>query len=41
MIQYTKYQWTDQRNHNVFQCDRNAQNIICYDNELKLFNLLK
>ena len=35
MIEYTKYQWIDQHNHDAFQWARNAQNIIFYDNELK------
>ena len=41
MIEYTKYQWIDQSHHDVLQWDRNAQHIICYDNELKLINLLR
>ena len=35
MIEYTKYQWIDQHNHDAFQWARNAQNIFFYDNELK------
>ena len=39
MIEYTKYQWIDQKHHNVFQWSRNDQNNIRYDNKLK-FNYL-
>ena len=41
MIEYTKDQWIDQKHHNVLQWDINAQNIIRYDNELKLIYLLR
>ena len=41
MIEYTKYQWIGQNRHNVLQWSRNAQNIICYDNELKFIYLLR
>ena len=36
MVEYTKDQWIDQKHHDVLQWSRNAQNIIHYDNELKL-----
>ena len=32
IIEYTKYQWIDQKYYNVLQWARNAENIICYDN---------
>ena len=41
MREYTKHQWIDQNHHDVLQWARNAQNSIRYDNELKLFNLLR
>ena len=41
MIEYTKYQWIDQNHYGILQWDRNAQNIIRYDNELKLIYLLR
>ena len=34
MIEQTKDQWIDQNHHDLLQWDRNAQNIIRYDNEL-------
>ena len=40
MVEYTKDQFIDQNRHDVLQWARNAQNIICYDNELKLTYLL-
>ena len=40
MIEYTKDQYIDQEHHNLLQSARNTQNIIRYDNELKLINLL-
>ena len=40
ITEYTKDQWIDQNYHDVLQWARNAQNIICYDNELKLTYLL-
>ena len=36
LIEYTKDQWVDQQHQDVFQWARNTQNIIRYDNELKL-----
>ena len=36
LMEYTKDQWVDQQHQDVFQWDRNTQNIICYNNELKL-----
>ena len=36
IIEYTKYKWIDKNHHDVLQWARNAQNIICYDNELEL-----
>ena len=41
MIEYTKYQWSYQNNYDVLQWAINAQNVIHYDNELKLFNVLR
>ena len=41
MIKYTKDKFIDKNNHDVLQWDRNAQNIICHDNELKLIYLLR
>ena len=41
MIEYTKYQWKDKKYHGVLQWSRNAQNFICYDNELKIIYLLR
>ena len=41
MIEYTKDQWIDQNHHAVLKWARNAQNIIRYENELKLINLLR
>ena len=41
MIEYTKYQWTDQKHHDALQWTRKDQNIICYDNELKFMYLLR
>ena len=41
MIEYTKYQLVDQKHHEIFQWARNAQNIIRYDIELKLINLIR
>ena len=41
MIEYTKYQWIDQNHYDILQWDRNAQNIIRYDNELKLIYVLR
>ena len=40
IIEYTKDQWIDKKHHDVLQLDRNAQNIIPYNNELKLNYLL-
>ena len=39
IIEYNKDQWIDQNNHDLLQWDRNSQNIIHHDNELKLINL--
>ena len=41
IIEYTKDKCIYQKHHDVLQWDRNAQNIICYDNELKFIYLLK
>ena len=41
MIEYTKDKWIDQKHHDVLQWTRNAQNIIPYDNELKLINCIR
>ena len=41
MIEYTKDQWIDQNYHDVLQWARNAQNMICYDNEFKFIYLLR
>ena len=41
MIEYIKDQWIYQNHHDVLKWARNAQNIICYDNELKLIYLLR
>ena len=41
MIEYTKDKLIDQKHHDVLQWARNAQNIICNDNELKLMYLLR
>ena len=41
MVQYNKDQRIDQKHHDLFQCARNAQNIIRYDNEFKVIYLLR
>ena len=41
MIECNEYQWIDQNKNDVLQWDRKAQNIIHYDNELKLIHLLR
>ena len=41
MIECTKYQWIDKKHHGIFKWARKVQNIICYDNELKLIYLLR
>ena len=41
MIEYTKDQRIAQKHQDVLQWARNAQNIIRYDNELKLIYLLR
>ena len=41
MIEYTKYQWIDQKHHIILQWARNTQTFIRSDNELKFIYLLK
>ena len=41
MIEYTKYQWIDQKHHALLQWDIKSQNMIRYENELKLIYLLR
>ena len=41
MIEYTKDQQIDQKQHGVLQWARNAQNVIRYDNELELIHLIR
>ena len=41
MIEYTKYQWVDQKHHDVFRWARNNKDITTQDNELILIYLLR
>ena len=41
VIEYTKDQCIDQQHHDVLQWDRNAQNIICFENKLNFIYLLR
>ena len=41
MIEYTKYQWIDQKHHDILQWYIKSQNIIHYYNEFKFINLLR
>ena len=34
IIEYNKYQWTDQNHQDILKWAINTQNIFCYDNEL-------
>ena len=41
IIEYTKDQWIDKKHHDLLQRDRNAQSIICYENQFKFIYLLR
>ena len=41
ITEYTKYQWNDKKHHGVLQWAKNSQNIIRYDNGLKLIYLIR
>ena len=41
MVEYTIYQQVGHEHHNILQWARNTQIVICYENELKLFYLLR
>ena len=41
IIEYTRDQWIDKKHRGVLQWSRNAQNIIRYDNEMKIIYLLR
>ena len=41
IIKYTKDKWIYQKHNGLLQWARNAQNIICHDNELELIDLIR
>ena len=41
MVEYTKDKCIDQKHHNLLQWARTTQNMIRYENELELINLIR